>query len=166
MDRIDSATGSRNLRNDSGRKVNKKSGSFLGLLNTTEAPEKTGVNFSFYLSQAVDENATLEDLLDDVHSIGEKLIEKPFISNIKEYKEAIKRFIAYIVKNAYSTDFEKVLKRDKKTNELKPDLLEKIRIVDEKLEKFALEILQNQGKQLNILKKVEEIEGILVDLMR
>ena len=168
MDRIDSTTGSSNLKNDRGRKITKKPGSFLGFFDAAEAPDKkiTETNFAFYLSKAIDENASLENLLDNVHSIGEKLVERPFTSNIKEYKEAVRRFLAYIVKNTYSTDFEIVNRKDKVTKDWKPHQLEKIKVVDEKLEKLAFEILQNQGKQLNILKAVEEIEGILVDLMR
>ncbi len=41
----------------------------------------------------------------------------------------------------------------------------KIKVVDEKLEKLASYIVQSQKNQLTILKKIEEIEGILVDLM-
>ena len=169
MERIDPATGNRNLRNDSGKKVGKKQGSFLGFFDATQAPDAsiTETDFSYYLSYAVDENVSLETLLDDVHSCGEKLVEKPFISNIKEYKQAVRRFLAYVVKNAFSAESE--INKKKYVKNGLPCVDEKkwtnIKIVDEKLEKLALYIVQNQRGQLTILKKVEEIEGILVDLM-
>ena len=174
MERIDSATGSHNLKNDRGKKVGKKPGhTFLGFFSATQAPDSvlTETDFSFYLSQAVDENVSLETLLDDVHSIGEKLVEKPFIANIKEYKQAVRRFLAYVVKNTFSVETEITKKKVK--NDLNPDERKwidqqwiNVKVVDEKLEKLALYILQNQKGQLTILKKIEEIEGILVDLMR
>ncbi|MCL2481212.1 MAG: YaaR family protein [Spirochaetaceae bacterium] len=169
MERIDSATGSPNLRNNRDKKIGKKSGSFLGFFNATQASENVSeTDFSFYLSNAVDENATKESLLDDVHSIGEKLVEKPFASNIKEYRQAVKRFIAYVVKNAYSMETETGEKRYIKNGNpsVKQFLWTNIKVVDEKLEKLAISILQNQKGQLTILKRIEEIEGILVDLMR
>ncbi|MCL2295115.1 MAG: YaaR family protein [Spirochaetes bacterium] len=170
MERIDSATGSSNLRSEKGKKAGKKAGSFLsGIFSAAQAPDSiTETDFSFYLSQAVDENVSLETLLDDVHSVGEKLVEKPFIANIKEYKQAVRRFLAYVVKNTYSAESE--IEKKKYVKNGLPYLDEKkwmnIKVVDEKLEKLALYIMQNQKGQLTILKKIEEIEGILVDLMR
>ena len=176
MERIDSATGSSNLKNDRGKKVGKKQRSFLSFFNTTQALDaKTETDLSFYLSYSIDENVSLETLLDDVHSIGEKLIEKPFIENIKEYKQAVRHFMAYIVKKTYSAESKIVKETESEiakkmyTQKGNPDLIERkwvnIKVVDEKLEKLALYILQNQKGQLTILKKIEEIEGILVDLM-
>ena len=169
MERIDSATGSSSLRNDRGKKVGKKPGNFfLGFFNTTQAPDAAEADFSFYLSFTDIENVSLETLLDDVHIIGEKLIEKPFISNIKEYKQAVRRFLGYVVKNAFSTTTE--IGKKKYIKNGTPYVDEKkwtnIKVVDEKLEKLALYIIQNQKGQLTILKKIEEIEGILIDLMR
>ncbi|MCL2706429.1 MAG: YaaR family protein [Spirochaetaceae bacterium] len=175
MEKIDPSTGTYNLRNDRGKKVGKKSGSFLGFFSATQAPDAnvSETDFSFYLSAAVDENASQESLLDDVHSIGQKLIEKPFISNIKEYREAVKRFIAYVVKNAYSMETkieEKTYKKDgfdfKDENQKFQRIWTNIRVVDDKVEKLAIYTLQDQKDKLTILKRVEEIEGILVDLMR
>ena len=161
MEKINSATGSRNLGSTREKKVGKKQESFLGFFNATETPESVqGANFSF--SYAIDANVSLETLLDDVHSIGEKLVEKPFISNIKEYKQAVRRFLAYVINNAYSVE-SKIERRTLKRDEKK---WINIKVVDEKLEKLALCIIQNQKGQLTILKKIEEIEGILIDLMR
>ncbi len=171
MERIDLTGSSPNLKNDKGKKVGRKSGNFIsGIFNTSQAAEAntTETDFSFYLSSVYDENISLETLLDDVHSSGEKLVEKPFISNVKEYKQAVRRFLAYVVKNTFSAETE--IEKKKYIKNGLPFVDEKkwtnIKIVDEKLEKLALYIIQNQRGQLTILKKIEEIEGILVDLMR
>jgi uncharacterized protein YaaR (DUF327 family) len=39
-----------------------------------------------------------------------------------------------------------------------------IRVVNEKLEKLAAGIMQNQYSQMEILRRVEEINGLIVDI--
>jgi hypothetical protein len=41
-----------------------------------------------------------------------------------------------------------------------------IKVIDEKLERLALGILQTQKDQFDILARVDEINGLLVDLLR
>lgn len=168
MERIDPTGSSSLFRNDRGKKVGKKETSKIGgIFSFKETAETAESDFSFYLS-SLDEGIPLEELLDDIHTAGEKLVEKPFISNIKEYRQAVKRFLAYIVKNSYEAETE--IQKKKYVKNGVPYMDEKkwtnIKVVDEKLEKLAAYIIQNQKGQLTILKKIEEIEGILVDLMR
>jgi uncharacterized protein YaaR (DUF327 family) len=40
-----------------------------------------------------------------------------------------------------------------------------IRVIDQRLEQLVTAVLQNQGKQLNILERVNEIRGLLVNLI-
>ncbi|MDX9801337.1 MAG: YaaR family protein [Spirochaetia bacterium] len=169
MERIGFTGSNSPLKSEKDKKVNKKYKSRpAGFFDAAEADEVSGQDFSFYLSSVIDEGISLEELLDDVHSAGEKLIDKPFISNIKEYRESIKRFIGYIVKNAYNMESD--IQSRKYIKNGMPVIDEKrwtkIKIIDSQLEKLAFHILQNQRSQLTILKKIEEIEGLLVDLMR
>lgn len=102
----------------------------------------------------------LEALLDDVHSLGERLKEKPLPDNIISYKNAVRSFVKYIVERTYavtvSTSGGSLLKRKKFTQ---------VQIIDQKLEQLAAGILSNQKDQLGLLGKIEEINGLLVDLM-
>ncbi|MCK5198436.1 MAG: DUF327 family protein, partial [Spirochaetales bacterium] len=41
-----------------------------------------------------------------------------------------------------------------------------IRVVDEKLERLAAGVLQNQSDKLYILEKIEEINGLIVNLLK
>ena len=166
MERIDFTGSSSSLKSDKGRKIDKKYKSRgVGSFDTAEASE---ADFSFYLSSAVDESVSLEELLDDVHTAGERLIEKPFISNIREYRQYVRRFIGNIVRNTFSSESEVQTRKYLKNGMPVVDEKKwtKIKVVDENLEKLALYIMQSQRSQLTILKKIEEIEGILVDLMR
>ena len=166
MEKIDFTGSSYNLKSEKEKKVDKKSRNRRIGFSDVSGPGES--DFSFYLSSVIGDNVSIEELLDDVHSAGEKLLEKPFISNIKDYREAVRRFIGYVVKNAY--DAESDVQSRKYIKNGIPVVDEKkwtkVKIVDEKLEKLALYIMQSQRNQLTILKKIEEIEGILVDLMR
>ena len=166
MEKIDFTGSSYNLKSEKEKKVDKKyKNRRIGFSDVSGAGES---DFSFYLSSVTGDNVSIEELLDDVHSAGEKLVEKPFISNIKDYREAVRRFIGYVVKNAYDAESEVQSRKYIKNGIPVVDEKKwtKVKIVDEKLEKLALYIMQSQRNQLTILKKIEEIEGILVDLMR
>jgi len=39
-----------------------------------------------------------------------------------------------------------------------------IRVIDEKLEDLAAHVLKSQGEQLDILDRIDEINGLLIDL--
>ncbi len=110
------------------------------------------------------ESTPLVELLDDIHTLGDKLKENPSFSLIKEYKEAVRGFVAYVVKNSLKLEKTtlkgfRVLKRKGKPQ------LTIVQIVDRKLESLAAEILRNQKDQLHIIEKVNELEGLLIDLL-
>jgi uncharacterized protein YaaR (DUF327 family) len=109
----------------------------------------------------ISEDHPLESALDDIHELGEELKEKPSLKTISRYKRAVRGFMQYVVKNSMDIDEQvsgvNILKRKRYTL---------IKIIDEKLERLAAQILQNQSDQLDILSRVDEINGLLVDLMR
>ena len=105
----------------------------------------------------------LELLLDDVHNSGDILKQRPFPEEIKQYKKAVRNFLHYIIENGYAV--EKHISPN--TNVLKPKKIHTIvQVVDQKLEQLAAGILSGQLTQLNILARVDEINGILVDLLQ
>ncbi len=112
-----------------------------------------------------DDNSDLEDLLDDVHEQGEKLVKNPGFVSIESYKKSVRNFIHYVVKQALKVESIEGAKfnRFKPSNKQKRYTL--ISIIDDKLDKLAAGILMNQGRQLDLLAKVEEINGLLVDLI-
>ena len=103
----------------------------------------------------------LRELLDEVHESGEDLKTKPVPDNILRYKAAVRSFLHYIVENGYTTQ-----ERSSGTNILKRKKFVLIQVVDRKLEQLAAGILSGQRAQLEILARVEEINGLLIDLIR
>jgi uncharacterized protein YaaR (DUF327 family) len=104
---------------------------------------------------------TMRDLLDEIHSAGDDLKSRPLPEEIKRYKKAVKNFLRYVVKYGYTTE-----KQVSGTNLLKRKNFTLVRVVDTKLEQLAAGILAGQTAQLDILHRLEEITGLLVDLMQ
>ncbi|MBN2533237.1 MAG: YaaR family protein [Spirochaetales bacterium] len=103
---------------------------------------------------------TLSRLLDEVYAKGEKLKGSPTLENIKDYRWSVKKLLKDIT--------EKMLKLEEKisgVNILKRKRFTLIKVIDTKLESLAAEVLRAQKEQLRILSKVDEINGLLVDLL-
>jgi uncharacterized protein YaaR (DUF327 family) len=117
----------------------------------------------------------LQDLLDDVHSAGDELRGHPFPEEIKRYKQAVRNFLHYVVENGYTTDKQEGIPNSQKSTYhgklSEPRARERksyvtIQVVDRKLEQLAAGILAGQIAQLELLSRIEEISGLLVDLLQ
>ena len=113
---------------------------------------------------------TVNLLMDDVRSAGDNLQSRPFPDEILRYKQAVRNFINYIVQNNYSKETEAGI-----PNMMKPSFTGrrddrnkyvKIQVIDKKLEDLAAMLLSSQSRQLNLVSRLEEIRGLLVDLMQ
>lgn len=106
-------------------------------------------------------DGAIEALLDSVHSEGDVLKDSPTFDNIRRYKDAVKRFMAFVVRNSYDTKEAvsgfSILNRKKHTL---------VVMIDQKLEQLAAGLLQGQKDQMEILRRLEEISGLLVDLLQ
>jgi uncharacterized protein YaaR (DUF327 family) len=122
---------------------------------------------------ATEETLTL--LMDEVRSTGDSLRNRPFPDEILRYKQAVRNFMHYIVENCYRLDHErgipKFLKPGYKGPRGTPEAMKqitytKIEVIDKKLEDLAAMLLSSQMTQLEIASRLEEIKGLLVDLLQ
>jgi len=104
---------------------------------------------------------TLRTLLDDIHAAGEELKEKSLNEQIKRYKTAVRNFLHYVVENGYN-----VQEQTSGTNILKRKKFTLVQVIDKKLEQLAAGILAGQSTQLDLLARLDEISGLLVNLLR
>lgn len=164
MDKIGSLDPGNRYRKSSKDKKNiKKNESSPALFESIVESETLTAN-AVQGIESFDEDSDLEDLLDDVHQFGEKLVNFPSINTVEKYKKSVRNFIHYVLKQAVKVESIEGAKfnRFKPSNKQKRYTL--ISVIDDKLDKLAAGILMNQGKQLDLLAKVEEINGLLVDL--
>lgn len=103
----------------------------------------------------------LTRLLDGVHEAGDRLKGNPNIELVQAYKKAVRDFVHYIVERSFVVE-----EKTSGGNILKRKKYYRIAIVDESLERLAAEILRNQKDHLEILRRIDEINGMLVDLLR
>jgi len=117
---------------------------------------------------------TVNFLMDEVRSTGSVLLERPFPDEIIRYKQAVRNFMHYVVQNGFSVEYEngipKFLKPGYSGDRGTPDSREqkrytKIQVIDRKLEDLAAMLLAGQKDRLKLTAGLEEINGLLIDLL-
>jgi uncharacterized protein YaaR (DUF327 family) len=160
MDRIESLDGSylsgrsRRKKEKSAKKL--KGRSFDSVVEQTAAEESP----LFDVEDRGEHGENLAGLLDEVHQTGDRLVESPTLENIKCYRRAVSAFLAYVVSNMLTVE-----EQSSGGNILRRKRFTQVKIIDNKLESLVQAVLQNQGKQLDVLEKINEIRGLLVDLI-
>lgn len=105
-------------------------------------------------------SGTVEQLLDEVHTIGERLLSDHGFSTAQEYRDAVRRFLGAVIPDATTIE----------VHESNRDILSRKRYymlgrINQSVERLVTGLLQSQFEQMEILRKLEEIEGMLVDLL-
>lgn len=133
-----------------------KAGIFRTVFKAAEAidltPAAEGIPFT---------EAEAAELLDSVYQAGEDLKRDPDSQHIKLYKAAVRNFIHYVVDSAYD-----IVEKSSGGNILKRKKFTTVVVIDERLERLAAEVMSAQRDKLDILRRLDEIHGLLVDLLR
>ncbi|MDR2953087.1 MAG: YaaR family protein [Treponema sp.] len=118
---------------------------------------------------------TVNTLMDEVRNAGDILHSRPFPEEIILYKQAVRNFINYVVRNGYGLEHEKGVPKflrpgfsgQRGTPEaMSQKQYTKIQIIDKKLEDLAAMLLSSQAPQLELASRLEQIRGLLVDLLQ
>jgi uncharacterized protein len=107
-----------------------------------------------------DVHGNVEELLDAVFAAGDALKKTPTLESIKEYRKRVKAFIEYAVEHSIAmeetTSGANIMKRKRFTL---------IKVIDEKLQALTASVLAAQKEQIAILAQIDEINGLLVNLV-
>ena len=106
------------------------------------------------------ENEYLAKLQDDVYSTGDALADTVSPENILAYKKSIKAFVDYVLKSTY--EVENIV-----TSSLNPTRKKAwtiVKVINEKLDKLISELMYSQLKKIEVLRRIDEIKGLIVDL--
>jgi uncharacterized protein YaaR (DUF327 family) len=110
-----------------------------------------------------DTDKALENLLDEVFSLGEKLKKDHALHCLTNYRQSVKTLLNYVLDTAYRQEEVKgVINRHTMTQKRHSV----IRIVDEKLDQLARLVISEQQQTFALLAKVNEINGLLVNIWR
>ena len=102
----------------------------------------------------------VEELLDAVFSSGDRLKKTITMEAIKDYRQKVKAFITYAVRHSMAAE-----ETTSGANIMKRKRFTLVKVIDEKLEALAASVLAAQRDQLAILAQIDEINGLLINLV-
>ena len=122
----------------------------------------TDGSFKFTLAshiQEADLQARLNGLMEEITMQGERLSKKRDIRDMKKYRGLIKEFLNEIVNRSHEFSRENFLDRRGRHR-----VYGIVRLIDEKLDELAQELVKDEKDNLAILAKIGEIRGLLLDI--
>ena len=128
-----------------------------------KAPAQPDGNFKFTLISSIGESALAEKLsglLDEITGQGERIKKRRDITDMRKYRSLIKDFMNEIVNRSHKFSRENFLDRRGRHR-----VYGMIRLVDEKLDALAEELMKDEQDALMIMSSIDEIRGLLLDIL-
>ncbi len=125
-------------------------------------PEADG-SFKYTLVSHIQEQelkAVLNGMLEEITTHGKRLAKRMDLKDMKHYRELIKEFMNEIVNRSHKFSRENFL--DKKGRHR---VYTMIKLVDKTLDELAAELIKDEKDHLAILNKIDEIRGLLLDIL-
>lgn len=129
---------------------------------TGQTQEASG-DFKFTLMSSI-EDATLKErlqvMMEEITMQGKKLGKKMDVRDMKHYRRLIKEFMNEVVNRSHKFSRENFLDRRGRHR-----VYGMIKRVDAALDELAEELIKDEKDALTILEKVDEIRGLLLDII-
>lgn len=118
--------------------------------------------FAFALKRLSTEGLAerLEELLTNITSWGKRIAEHPDISDLRRYRSLIGEFINEVIINAHEFARENFLDRRGRHR-----VYGIVRLVNKELDELAQELLSAEKDHIRILDKIDQIRGLLLDIL-
>jgi uncharacterized protein YaaR (DUF327 family) len=128
----------------------------------TARRNSTESDFSFTLNRLSDEGlaARLDNLISEITQSGTRLAEHMDIKDMRRYRGLVAGFINEVVTHGHQFTRENYL--DQRGRHRVYGI---IRMVDKNLDDLAAELISSERDQIAILDKVDEIRGLLLDII-
>ncbi len=130
---------------------------------TPKATTPVDETFKFTLAAAVDDaelQEKLTNLLNDITTQGKLLSEHMDIRDMKRYRGLIKDFLNEVVNRSHKFSRENFLDRRGRHR-----IYGMIKLVDEHMDELATALVQDEKDHIDILNRVDEIRGLLLDII-
>lgn len=112
-------------------------------------------------------------LRDAVEIAGKNLVQNTSTENLMAYKKSVQQFIKYVVKNNYEVKSKKLRSMSKSqhifsnfNDTVHQQSRVMVSLINEKLDAMTRGLLNNQKNNLKLLAQINEIKGLIVDLMQ
>ena len=128
---------------------------------TTQVDEKPKISFTEILAvkDYDKQKEELQKALDEIDKKGQALVENRTVENLYAYKDLIKSFIEETVKNGLEIRERRGFSKTGRTK-----VMRTVAEIDAKLLELTNLIVKREYKEINVLKKVGEIQGLLVNI--
>ena len=143
------------IRIDPMQQVNQTSG--------TQKNQAPAEDFKFTLMSSIEEDglaARLQVMMEEITMQGKKLGKHMDVRDMKHYRKLIKEFMNEIVNRSHKFSRENFLGRRGRHR-----VYGMIKRVDEVLDELAGELIKDEKDAIAILDKVDEIRGLLLDII-
>ena len=104
--------------------------------------------------------ARIQEIKKRIDDQGGRLSDKADIKEYEKYRSLIREFIDEIVSNGYTFS-----KEDTYASRGKRRYIATVETVNKKLDELGKEVMKEQADKLEILSKIDDIRGLLLDLM-
>ena len=144
-----------NIRIDSMQQINQTA--------ETRQVQQSDEEFKFTLMSKIEEDglaARLETMMKEITQQGKKLGKHMDIRDMKHYRALIKEFLNEVVNRSHKFSRENFLDRRGRHR-----VYGMIKRVDAALDELAGELLKDEKDSLAILERVDEIRGLLLDIV-
>lgn len=129
-----------------------------------QAPVKeTSDSFKFTLISNIEEAGLQERLqlmLEDIVQQGKKIAKRTDISEMRQYRQLIKEFLNEVVNRSHQFSRENFLDRRGRHR-----VYGIVKLIDKNLDELAEELIKDEKDNIAILNKIDEIRGLLLDIL-
>ncbi|GFI23717.1 MAG: YaaR family protein [Lachnospiraceae bacterium] len=129
----------------------------------TQTTQPTDDTFKFMLASNIEEAGLAERLnlmMEEIVMQGDKIVKRMDVRDMRRYRTLIKDFMNEIVNRSHKFSRENFLDRRGRHR-----VYGIIRLVDEKLDELAQALVSEECDKIAILAKVDEIRGLLLDIL-
>ncbi len=122
----------------------------------------TDDTFRFMLASNIEEAGLADRLnlmMEEIVMQGDKIVKRMDVKDMRRYRTLIKDFMNEIVNRSHKFSRENFLDRRGRHR-----VYGIVRLVDEKLDELAQELMKEEKDKIAILAKVGEIRGLLLDI--
>ena len=128
-------------------------------INTIEnkgIKQKSSFNDSFNQANIFKSKEEIESYIREIKLIGDRVVATQNYNDVLNYKKVIKSYLRSVVDYMYSLNQE--------SSFWDGNHFKTVKIVDEKLEGITKELLYDQKDNIDLATKIDEINGLLIDM--
>jgi uncharacterized protein len=125
---------------------------------TTKVDKKSDFSFTFNSAQKNYAESHIQEMIAEIEILGKRLVSTRSLNDVKRYKDKIREYLKYIVKNAYT------LIRENKHYD--PGIYTRIEIINKELDDLARNVIEENKEVLDLADRIDAIRGLLVDVYK